>query len=148
MQKKKYENRIRELMKQQKLGVMATDMDGIPYTTLIAFANTDDLRHIFFATLKDTRKFSNISKNPKVTVLIDNRKNKPTDFYDAIAVTAEGHVKIREKEDNKIKEIFISKHPYLDDFVNSPNCALLDINIEKYHYVSRFQNVKILVLED
>lgn len=144
----KYEDVIGKLLLNQRLGVLATDMDGLPYTTLVAFAAINNLHSIVFATLKDTRKFSNIKKNPNVTLLIDNRANKPTDFQNAIAVTAEGKIISNEAHKSQMKHKFLEKHPYLEEFVNSPNCALLRLQVEKYHYVSHFQNVKILVLKE
>jgi len=148
MGKENFKKIITDLLTNQKLGVLATDLEGLPYTSLIAFSATEDLGKIIFSTLKDTRKFTNISKNPRVTLLIDNRSNKSTDFYHAIAVTAQGSVEEIEKPESKFKELYLNKHPYLDEFVNSPNCALLKIKVEKYHYVSRFQDVKILELEE
>ncbi len=144
----KYESIIRNLLTEQRVGVLATDMDGLPYTNLIAFTVTEDLRSIFFTTLKDTRKFSNIQDNNKVTLLVDNRKNNPKDFYKAIAVTAEGKVEFPTTDEISIfRTLFLQKHPYLEDFVNSPNCVFLSINVEKYQYVYNFQNVKILRLD-
>lgn len=148
MVKEDFKKIISDLLKNQKLGVLATDLDGLPYTSLIAFAATDDLHHIFFSTLKDTRKFSNMSRNPRVTLLIDNRSNQRTDFYDAIAVAAQGSVEELQKSQSKFRTLYLNKHPYLEEFVNSPNCALLQLNVEKYQYVSHFQDVKILELED
>lgn len=147
MVKENYKIIISKLLKNQKLGVLATDLDGLPYTSLIAFAATEDLHNIVIATLKDTRKFSNISRKPRVTLLIDNRSNESNDFYNAIAIAAQGTVKELQKSESEYKTIYLRKHPYLEEFVNSPNCALLHILVEKYHYVSRFQDVRILELE-
>jgi general stress protein 26 len=146
--KEDFKKIVSDLLKNQKLGVLATDLDGLPYTSLIAFASTDDLKSIVFSTLKDTRKFSNMIKNPRVTLLIDNRSNQSADFYEAIAAAAQGSVEEIYDSENKFKKLYLSKHPYLEEFVNSPNCALMKLKIEKYHYVSRFQDVKILELGD
>ncbi len=50
---------IRTLFHNQKLAVLSTSLSGHPYTTLVGFAATEDLRRIIFATTRATRKFAN-----------------------------------------------------------------------------------------
>jgi len=57
---------MRELCASQHLAVLATEDCGHPYTSLVAFAVTDDLRRFFFATNRDTRKFANMQSNRHV----------------------------------------------------------------------------------
>ena len=147
------ENPIKEeisrLFNTQNLAVAATDMNGLPYTSLVAFAADTDLEYILFATFKDTRKFGNILRNEKISLLVDNRKNLNSDFHQTVAVTIEGKATILDMNDESSKEfmeLYLEKHGYLDSFLNSPNCALIRIDVEKYHFVSRFQNVDILVV--
>jgi hypothetical protein len=103
---------------------------------------TDDLKHLLFATTRATRKFVNISKNPKVAMVVDNRSNEESDFHQAAAVTATGVVKeIMGPEKARFQKLYLSKHPYLKDFVSSPTCALLKVEVETYTIVNRFQNV-------
>jgi hypothetical protein len=47
---------IGKRLKKQKLIVIATNRDGIPYSTLVAFVASPDLKEIFFATFKNTNK--------------------------------------------------------------------------------------------
>lgn len=143
----RYVQILTDLFKKERLGVLATDMEGLPYTSLVAFAVTEDLEKLLFVTSKETRKYQNITNNPKVTILIDNRTNSPEDFHDAIAITAEGYVKEEPTQSDELKSIFIEKHPYLSEFVQSPANQVLVIKIKRYHYVNRFQNVRILELK-
>ncbi len=77
-----------------------------------------------------------------MALLVDNRSNKDTDFHRAIAVTALGKAEeAKESERDRFLKLYLAKHPYLEDFVMSPTCALLKISVDKYHMVSRFQNV-------
>ena len=41
----------------------------------------------------------------------------------------------------KIRHLYLTKHPYLEDFAHSPSCQILDIHVERYIMVERFQNV-------
>jgi hypothetical protein len=39
-------------------------------------------------------------------------------------------------------QLFLAKHPYLQDFVSAPSCALLKVKVAKYILVSQFQEVR------
>ena len=133
---------VAELLDSQPLAVLATHQAGHPYTSLVAFSASDDLRHLFFATTRATRKFANISADPRVSMLIDNRANDVSDFRSARAVTAKGHVEVLELEGaRREKDAFLARHPHLDRFVLAESCAFLCVNVATYYLVTRFQNV-------
>ncbi len=134
--------RIKELFLSQNLAILATQNKGQPYTSLVSFASSRDLKQIFFVTPQYTRKYMNLSANSNVSILIDNRSNMASDLGKAIAVTAIGDVKeIEEAGKDAFLYVYLTKHPYLEEFVKSPTSALLRINVRKYIIVSRFQKV-------
>jgi general stress protein 26 len=92
------EDRLQKLFRSQKLGVLATLAKKNPYTNLIAFACSDDMRQIVFATAKTTRKFENMISNSCVSFFIDNRSNKAADFRKAMGVTAVGSDPQKQKQ--------------------------------------------------
>ena len=133
---------LKDLFFSQRLAVLATQGKGQPYGNLVAFMATNDLKHLLFATTRATRKYANISKNPRIAMVIDNRSNQEADFHQAAAVTATGIVKeVEGSEKEPLLRLYLSKHPYLKDFVSSPTCALLKMNVETYYVVRQFQNV-------
>src|SRR4030042_1360697 len=81
------------LLDSQTTGVLATESEHQPYANLVAFSFTDDLKRIIFATPDKTTKYRNLIKNPRVSLIIDSRKNDPEDFSGSMAVTAVGRVK-------------------------------------------------------
>ncbi len=136
---------IQSLFTSQRLAVLATQDHGQPYSNLMAFAATPDLKHLVFATTRATRKYANLLADPRVSVLVDNRSNKPADFSRAAAVTVLGKAwELQGRERQDYLKIFLNKHPYLDEFTSSPTCALLKVTVEKYILVTRFQEVKEL----
>ena len=145
------QSEVAELLLSQKLAVLATQSpEGSSYSSLIAFAATDDLQKIVFATPKATRKFTNIKHNPRVSLLIDNRSNNEKDFHDAQAVTVLGTVDSigPDLPPNELKSLYLSKHPYLEDFIRSPSTAFISISVSSYYLVSRFQEVMELHIND
>ena len=133
---------LKQLVSSQRLGVLVTQGGGQPYGSLVAFVATDDLKQLIFATARSTRKYANLSGEPRVAMVIDNRSNRESDFHKAIAATATGVVKeVEGIEKDRLLDLYLSKHPYLKDFAQSPTSALLRLDVEVYYVVSRFQNV-------
>jgi heme iron utilization protein len=141
------EYKLKKLFVSQKLGVLATQQKTNPYASLVAFACSENMRQIVFATLKATRKFANIISNPSVAFFIDNRSNRAIDFRKAIGVTALGSVRqIHKNKNSKLMKLYLSKHPQLDSFLDSPSCAFLCIDVKSFYIVERFQNVRVVHL--
>jgi nitroimidazol reductase NimA-like FMN-containing flavoprotein (pyridoxamine 5'-phosphate oxidase superfamily) len=135
---------IRGLFESQPLAVLSSDCEGAPYSNLVAFAATEDLKGILFATTRASRKYRNIEANSAVCLLVDNRSNDPADFHRAMAVTALGSVDLQSTTDEKLNALFLSRHPHLCDFLASPTVSLLMLNVDRYILVQRFQDVKVL----
>jgi nitroimidazol reductase NimA-like FMN-containing flavoprotein (pyridoxamine 5'-phosphate oxidase superfamily) len=133
---------LEELFTTQPLAVLSTQNAGQPYASLVAFASSEDLKELYFATTRATRKYANLSSDPRVAMLVDSRSNEVSDFRWAMAVTATGKAEeVEGQEKEKVLKIYLAKHPHLDDFVSSPSCALLKIRVERYYVATRFQNV-------
>lgn len=133
---------IRELFRNQNLGVLSTRGKEYPYSSLIGFAASNDLDYIIFATLRNTRKYANIQTCAKVSVLVDSRSNMIEDFRDAAALTILGEAHEAEgKKRTRLAQQYLNKHPFLSDFIHDPNCAILKLEVENYILVSHFQQV-------
>lgn len=133
---------VGDLLSSQLLGVLGTHHGGGPYTSLVAFAATDDFHQLLFVTGRSTRKWANLSHDARASMLIDNRSNRPEDFAAAAAVTALGvveEVPTDERED--FIRLFVNRHPYLADFTASPSCVMLRLQVRTYILVTRFQHV-------
>jgi len=133
---------IRDLFASQNLAVLATHSHEQPYASLVAFVATEDLKHIYFATAKTTRKFANLTANARVALLINSSTNRVADFHEAIAVTAVGRAQeVSDAGRDRLLALYLAKHPYLADFARSPTCALVRVTVKSYYLVRNFQNV-------
>lgn len=140
--------KIRGLFVSQQLAVLATSQGGQPYTSLVAFAFSDDLRQLFFATTRATRKFANLQAEPRVSLLIDNRSHRSDDFREAIAVTALGRAQeVNGSERQALLDLYLTRNTGLKEFATAPTCALLQVEVTRYSLVSRFQNVVEILFE-
>ena len=133
---------LKELCSGQPLAVLATDAGKGPYASLVAIAVTPDLRQLYFATLRTTRKWANLVGNHQVSLLLDNRSNRVTDFSRAAAATILGVAgELSGAELEAGLAIFLRRHPHLAEFTASPSCALFRVQIASIYLVTRFQNV-------
>lgn len=140
---------LNELFSSQSLAVLSTHQDGQPYASLVAFAFTEDLRHLFFVTPRATRKFANLSADSRVAMLINNSQNQSDDFHRAISVTAIGSAEeISGKEKEELLKFYLTRHPHLQDFAQSPTCALMRVTAKTYYLVKNFQNVMELHISE
>jgi len=140
---------ISDLLSSQALAVLATEKDGWPYASLVAFASSSDLKFLVFATSRSTRKFANLMSSPQAALLVDNRSNHISDFRDGVAVTACGKVcEVGEEEREAMAGIYLRKHPHLAWFLQSPNLALLKLRVSSYTLVTKFQCVVEMYVDD
>jgi len=83
-----------------------------------------------------------------VAIMVNSATNQTADFHRAISVTAVGKAKdVEGVHKKRILNQYLAKHPYLEDFVRSPTCALVRVTVESYFMVKNFQNVMELHLE-
>jgi len=123
---------LKELIRNQYFAVLSTLGEGLPYSNLVSFAITDDLRSLLFVTDRNTRKFRNLQENNNISLLIDNRTNQPSDISQAIAVTVIGTAHEEEDKRNSLKDIFLARHPQLRRFVDNPNNAMILVAVSEY----------------
>ena len=133
---------LRGLFAAKRLAALATHHDGQPYQSLVAFAATDDLKHMVFATTRATRKFRNISADTRVALLVDSCTDQTSDFHDEVAVTATGRaVEVAGAERDRLLALHLARHPYLKEFATSPTCAVLRVDVDTYYICERFEHV-------
>lgn len=139
---------LRELLENQPLAVLGTHRDGAPYTSLVGFAASPDLRLLYFATGRATRKHANLAADARASMLVDNRSNRPSDFTAAAAATALGTVEeVDASGRGEFERIFLARHPQLADFVAAPSCVAMRLRVATYIVVTHFQHVIELHLE-
>ena len=138
-------SRIERLLRDQPYGVLCTHGEEQAYGSLVAFAASDDLRHVAFSTPVTTRKFQLLAAHPRVALLVDDRtRHADADFMDVSAVTAVGRAVVVERSTPAFDELarsLLERHRYLDELLRSPTGALVRIDVELYVHVERFQTV-------
>lgn len=134
---------IETLFSGQNLAVLSTcSADGHPYASLVCVVADANLSGIYFATSRNTRKFSNLTAEPRVAMLVENSQNRQSDIYEAMAVTALGTVReTHGHEAQAAHELYKARHAQLESFIDAPSTAMLRMAVKTYYLVNRFQKV-------
>jgi nitroimidazol reductase NimA-like FMN-containing flavoprotein (pyridoxamine 5'-phosphate oxidase superfamily) len=134
---------VQNLLRSQRFAALSTHAETGPYASLVAFWADDDLSRIVFATMRATRKFNYLTRDPRVALLLDNRSNRDVDIREAMAVTATGAARELTEEAGRATAAgaYLAKHPHLASFVSSPGCALVQVDVVVYYVVTHFQSV-------
>jgi len=142
------ETSIREILDSQGVAVLSTRGEEYPHACLVAFTFTPDLVSIVFATSRTSRKYDNIQRDGRASILVDTRTNEEDDFHKAAAVSAQGSIEeLTGAGVDRIEELFLERHPYLESFLSAPTTALMGMKVSSYALVSRFQNVLLLDMD-
>jgi nitroimidazol reductase NimA-like FMN-containing flavoprotein (pyridoxamine 5'-phosphate oxidase superfamily) len=135
--------RIGRLLASQPFGVLCAQGWGQPYGAVVAFAYVPELSALAFSTPVATRKFRLLEESAQVALVIDSRSLHPEDMMKVEAVTATGFaVRIEESEARREWVHRIGdRHAYLRAFLTSPSTAVIQVDVCRYFYVTRFQEV-------
>ena len=127
----------------ERHAVLATESNGRPYTSLIAYAMTPDMKGLLFATPKKTSKYKNLLKNRNVSLLIDTRSQTSGDYMKTEAVTLLGAAMPvrRGRKWDELSGILMEKHPELAEFIQAATTALIFVEISYCYHISSFQTV-------
>ncbi|MBY8997944.1 MAG: pyridoxamine 5'-phosphate oxidase family protein [Candidatus Thorarchaeota archaeon] len=141
--------RIDKVLKSQSIAVLGTSKDDEPYSSLVGFVMTDDLRELVFATMRQRLKYRNMLANPRVTFMIDDRNEQNNDFNETTSITIVGSAEdVKAKEREEYASLLVKRHPVLSDFVSSPDCAVIRVAIDKIFVVSDFESVVKIGIPD
>ena len=133
--------RLDELLATQPLAVLATSHDGAPYASLVAVA-PEGHTHVYFATPRATRKWGNVTAEPRVALMIDDRSNQAADFHAGAAATGMGRaIECCEDDVDAGRQALLRRHPHLGGFLTSPSTVIARVDVERWYVVTRFQSV-------
>jgi nitroimidazol reductase NimA-like FMN-containing flavoprotein (pyridoxamine 5'-phosphate oxidase superfamily) len=143
---KKY---IENIFKISRFAVLATEGDGQPHASLIGITPTEGYRKLIFATYRNTRKYTNLTHNGKVAVLVESIDINRSGLQESFVLTAFGHVEeIETKEKNIVFNAHLERHPELLSFMQSKDCSLVRIKVDTYQVVRGIDDVEWWTIDD
>lgn len=140
---------IANVLKLNKLAVLATESGGQPHLSLIAITPFGSFRQLIFATYRNTLKYRNLSHNSKVAILIENRDVNMKELQEPIVLTIIGHTEEISTADTKEAcQAHLKRHPDMASFMLSEDCALIKIIAQSYQFVSGIDDIRWITADD
>jgi nitroimidazol reductase NimA-like FMN-containing flavoprotein (pyridoxamine 5'-phosphate oxidase superfamily) len=127
--------KMKALVKEKDVCVMATVSGGKPHCSLMAYVTDDDCSEIYMITHKHTKKYENLTENPSVSLLIDTREEHlGSRRPGAKALTVNGRYHRMDSEERKtlFRAKMLERHPHMRAFINHPDAELLSIKIASF----------------
>lgn len=134
---------IQRVLERNRLAVLATQRNGQPHTSLIAFTPLHGLRFIAFATYRGTLKYRSIREDGRVAILIEDREGDDSLSDRRLVLTAVGEAITTPEADRQAQmATHLARHPDLERFLSSPDCEFVRVAVHAYQVVGGVDDVK------
>jgi nitroimidazol reductase NimA-like FMN-containing flavoprotein (pyridoxamine 5'-phosphate oxidase superfamily) len=142
-------DQIQRVLDRNRFAVLATQHAGQPHASLMAFTPMSGVRYLVFATYRGTLKHRNLLEDRRVAVLIDDGDAGGTHPNRRRVLTALGDaIEIPDEERQAAVSDHLARHPDLEEFVRSPDCALVRVAVRAYQVVGGIDDVQWYHIED
>ncbi|NDV22114.1 pyridoxamine 5'-phosphate oxidase family protein [Desulfovibrio sp. JC022] len=132
-----------KLVRKCNILVLATSGEDGIHTSLMAYASSADCNEIYMVSSRKSRKWKNLSQNPQVSLLIDDRDGKLSDRRNEIkALTVKG-IFIPVTDDAEIKTIksaIAETAPAIADAFSGPENSVIRIKADSFQLLNGPQN--------
>jgi hypothetical protein len=131
-------HKLLSLFAQEHVAVLITQGDQWPTGTMQAFAETPDLDLLFIMRFS-SEKFENLTKYPKVTVLVDTRDIGKVATFDIARASVQGEaVEVPRKTADwaAMKAAFLRKNPFEAPFFENSAMRMVRIKPKRISYAN------------
>jgi len=133
---------VQKVLENRTFAVLATESQHQPYTSFIAITVINDLSELVFATYRNTKKYTNLINNEKVSILYEYRNDNVNNKQEITILTAYGIAnEVNETDSNALRKAHIQQHPEMNDFFQSADCAIFRVKVEKYQLVLGIEDI-------
>jgi uncharacterized pyridoxamine 5'-phosphate oxidase family protein len=140
---------IENVLNLNKFAVLATDNGGQPHVSLVAITLFGNFRQLLFATYRNTLKYRNLSHNNKVALLIENRDADMKGLHGSTVLTIIGHTEeISITENGAAYEAHLKRHPEMESFMNSSDCAFILVIAQSFQIVNGTDDIRWITADD
>jgi nitroimidazol reductase NimA-like FMN-containing flavoprotein (pyridoxamine 5'-phosphate oxidase superfamily) len=112
--------------------VLSTCRNDMPNSSLMQYICGAGCTKLYMLTLKDSTKYTNIMKNPNVSLLVDTRDNASQVY----AVTIYGNARIISKEDSKkLFDQFRIRYTNLQSLAANHDACIIEITPKSFLFL-------------
>lgn len=139
---------IEDAILESRFAILATEGKGQPHMSLIAITPVGGLSKLIFSTYRNTVKYTNLIENGKVAVLIENGDCKNFSLQGNFILTAFGQAEEIKVDNNSMLQTHLERHPNMESFMQSEECALIQITVNAFQLVLGIEDVYWYSLDD
>ena len=135
--------KMKEIVRENDLCVLATVSGGKPHCSLMSYVSDEESNEIYMVSYKQTKKYTNLLKNPIVSLLIDTRKGKKGKkraLIKALTVSGEFQTITDSGRKDLIRAHFLKRHPHVVDFLNDSGAEIFSIKIKSFQLLDGVKN--------
>lgn len=127
-------DKMKAMLKSQDMCVLATSSENRPHCSLMAYVTDDSGERLYMATLRDSKKYSNLRSNPAVSLLVDTRQAcaQGRGGLCALTVTGECAAVADLATKDALRKKILEKHAHLEMLLNDPDVEILCVEIESF----------------
>lgn len=125
---------MRTLADEKDICVLATLSPNGPHQSLMAYVRDAETGAFVMFTETHTAKWTNMQRNPNVSLLIDSREEDLPERRDrARAMTVKGrHVTPEPAEMIRLRQLFLLRHPHMKEFADRPEATMIHVVPRNY----------------
>jgi nitroimidazol reductase NimA-like FMN-containing flavoprotein (pyridoxamine 5'-phosphate oxidase superfamily) len=126
--------KMKRMLKEKDICVLATVSGNQPHCSLMAYVAAADGREIYMMTLRDTKKYKNLTQNPAVSLLIDTREDDVGPQKSrAKALTVNGiFQRVDREKQARIRPRLLRRHPHLRDLFAKGEAEIFAVRVESF----------------
>lgn len=121
--------KMRSLILNNELCVLATTGPQGPHTSLMSYLASEDVASLYFVTKSDTLKYSNIQNDPRVSILIDDRRVGDHSELNALTISGRAERVQDTREEAELLARFAAEQPHLCRISSDPDSQVLRVAI-------------------
>ena len=140
---------ILDALQTSQFAVLATEGNGQPHASLIAITPLGSCKQLVFATYRNTLKFRNIDNNSKVALLFEHEVLSKEDLRGRTVMTIIGYTKeISITENETVYQAHLKRHPGMESFMLSSDCALIMVIAQSYQIVNGIDDIRWITADE
>ena len=140
---------IEGILKTSGFAVLATEGNGQPHASLIAITTLGNCKQLVFVTYRNTLKYRNIENNSKVALLIESERVNKESLRERIVLTIIGYIEeISIAENEAAYQAHLKRHPEMESFMLSSDCALIMVIAQSYQIVNGIDDIRWITADD
>jgi len=123
--------KMRSLVLKNELCVLATAGPQGPHASLMSYLASADGAEIYLVTKADTLKYENIQADPRVSLLIDDRRMGDHGELNALTISGRAERVGDARTEAELLARFAAERPHLCRISSDPESQVLRVKIDK-----------------